>query len=201
MSYTMTALKSWREEEESERDMKDDVRDPFLSLVSNKCLDHYFDFCKEKITQNICLYRMFKNTYNVEEDEIIRFKNNLKETLVRELFAKLEGFSIYQHIVGESKFDYVERDYTSLDALLQQMDLKSKHFVRTLSTVETSAALNASCKLLFIDTDFETERTRWKSICDKNFQISPNLCKDKSPYKVTLLQLNALETKEIAILN
>ena len=194
-------LKGWREEEERERDMKDDVRDPFLSLVSNKCLDHYFELCKEKITQNIRLYRMFKNTYNVEEDEVIRFKNNLKETLVRELFAKLDGFSIYQHIVGESRFDYVERDYTNLDALLQQMDVKSKHFVRTLSTVETKAALNASCKLLFIDTDFETERARWKSICDKNFQVSPNLCKDMSAYKVTLLQLNALETKEIAILN
>ena len=194
-------LKGWREEEEQERDMKDDVRDPFLSLVSNRCLDHYFDFCKEEITKNIRLYSMFKNTYNVEEEEVIRFKNNLKETLVRELFAKLEGFSIYQHIVGESKFDYVDRDYTNLDTLLQQLDMKSKHFVRTLSAVETAAALNASCKLLFIDTDFETDRARWKSICDKNFQVSPNLCKDKSAYKVTLLQLNALETKEITILN
>ena len=100
-------LKEWRGEEEVERDMKDDVRDPFLSLVSNKCLDHYFDFCKERITENIRLYRMFKNTYHVEEEEVIRFKNNLKETLVRELFAKLDGFSIYQHIVGESKYDYV----------------------------------------------------------------------------------------------
>lgn len=194
-------LKEWRGEEEVERDMKDDVRDPFLSLVSNKCLDHYFEFCKERITENIRLYRMFKNTYHVEEEEVIRFKNNLKETLVRELFAKLDGFSIYQHIVGESKYDYVERDYTNLDALLQQMDLKSNQFVRTLSTAQTTQAQNASCKLLFIDTDFSSNRARWKEICDKNFQIAPNLCKDNSPYKITLLQLNALETKEIALLN
>lgn len=194
-------LKEWRGEEEVERDMKDDVRDPFLSLVSNKCLDHYFEFCKERITENIRLYRMFKNTYHVEEEEVIRFKNNLKETLVRELFAKLDGFSIYQHIVGESKYDYVERDYTNLDALLQQMDLKSNQFVRTLSTAQTTQAQNTSCKLLFIDTDFNANRARWKEICDKNFQIAPNLYKDNSSYKITLLQLNALETKEIAILN
>lgn len=191
-------LKEWREEEHAS-EMKDDVRDPFLSLVSNKCLDHYFDLCKDKITENIRLYCMFKNTYQVEDDQVIRFKNNLKETLVRELFAKLDGFSIYQHIVGESRYDYVERDYTNLDALLQQMDLKSSHFVRTLSTVSSTAAQNASCKLLFIDTDFDSDRSTWKSICDKNFQVAPNLCKDNSKYKITLLQLNALETKEIAI--
>ena len=193
-------LKEWRKEEQ-ECEMKDDVRDPFLSLVSNPCLDHYFDMCKEKITESIRLYQMFRNTYKVEDDEVIRFKNNLKETLIRELFAKLEGFSIYQHIVGESRFDYVERDYTNLDTLLQQMDMKSNHFVRTLSSVSSTAAQNASCKLLFIDTDFEADRAKWKSICDKNFQVAPNLCKDKSQYKITLLQLNALETKEIAILN
>ncbi len=193
-------LKEWRKEE-IERNMKDDVRDPFLSLVSNKCLDHYFDLCKDKITESIRLYRMFKNTYNVEEEEVVRFKNNLKETLVRELFAKLDNFSIYQHIVGESRYDYVERDYTNLDTLLQQMDKKSKHFVRTNSTISTAAAQNASCKLLFIDTAFEDNRTTWDSICNKNFQNSPKLCKDSSQYKITLLQLNALETKEIAILN
>ena len=193
-------LKEWREEE-TERNMKDDVRDPFLSLVSNKCLDHYFDLCKDKITERIRLYRMFKNTYKVEEEEVVRFKNNLKETLVRELFAKLDNFSIYQHIVGESRFDYVERDYTNLDTLLQQMDKKSNHFVRTNSTISTAAAQNASCKLLFIDTAFEDNRTTWDSICNKNFQNSPKLCKDSSQYKITLLQLNALEIKEIAILN
>lgn len=194
-------LREWRGEEEAEGDMKNDVREPFLSLISNKCLDHYFELCKERITENIRLDRMFRNTYHVEEDEVIRFKNSLKQTLVRELFAKLEGFSIYQHIVGESKFDYVERDYTNLDALLQQMDLKSYQFVRTLSTAQTAQAQNTSCKLLFIDTDFNANRARWKAICDKNFQVAPNLSKDNSPYKITLLQLNALETKEIAILN
>lgn len=192
-------LKEWRQEEQA-CEMKDDVRDPFPSLISNECLDRYFELCKDRITESIRLYRMFKNTYNVEEEQVIRFKNNLKETLMRELFAKLDGFSIYRHIVGESKFDYVERDYTNLDVLLQQMDAKSNHFVRTLSTVITAASQNAGCKLLFIDTDFESDRARWKTICEKNFQVAPNLCKDQSRFKITLLQLNALETNEIAIL-
>ena len=193
-------LKEWREEEETDRMMKDDVRDPFLSLVSNPCLDRYFEQCKDRITDSIRLYRMFRNTYHVEEEEVIRFKNGLKQTLIRELFAKLEGFSIYQHIVGESQYDYVERDYTNLDALLQQMDRKSNPFVRTLSTVSSVASQNTSCKMLFMDTDFDSNRAKWKTLCDKNFQVAPNLCKDDSKYKITLLQLNALEPGEIAIL-
>ena len=192
-------LKGWREEE-TQQVMKDDVREPFLSLISNACLDRYFDTCKDAITANIRLDRMFRDAYHVEEEEVIRFKNNLKQTLVKELFAKLEGFSIYRHIVGERTFDYVERDYTNLDTLLQQMDLKSNHFVRTESTAETLESQNASCKLLFIDTDFQANRQQWKAICDKNFQVAPNLCSDSSPFKMTLLRLNALEPKEIAIL-
>lgn len=193
-------LKGWREEEETEQVMRDDVREPFLSLISNACLDRYFETCKDAITANIRLDRMFRDTYHVEEEEVIRFKNNLKQTLVRELFSKLDGFSIYRHIVGESTFDYVERDYTNLDALLQQMDLKSNHFVRTLSAAQTVESQNTSCKMLFIDTDFQSERPKWRAVCDKNFQIAPNLCKDSSPYKITLLQLDALTTREIAIL-
>ena len=193
-------LREWRVEEETDRQMKDDARDPFLSLVSNSCLDRYFELCKDRITESIRLCRMFRNTYNVEEEEVIRFKNSLKQTLIRELFAKLEGFSIYRHIVGESQYDYVERDYTNLDALLQQMDQKSNHFVRTLSSVSSVASENTSCKMLFIDTDFETNRAKWKAICDKNFRFAPNLCKDDSQYKITLLQLDALEPREIAIL-
>lgn len=194
-------LKEWRSEEDKDSAMKDDVRDPFLSLVSNKCLNQYFEMCKDRITENIKLYRMFKNTYKIEDDAIIRFKNNLKESLVRELFSKIEDFSIYQHIVGESTYEYVERNYTDLDELLRKMDAKSKPFVRTNATAQTLGAQNASCKILFIDTDFNSERVRWNTLCDQNFQIAPNLCRDSSPNKITLLQLNALETKEIAILN
>lgn len=193
-------LKEWHKEEQLESNMNDNVRDPFLSLISNKCLDRYFEQCKDEITKELRLYQMFKNnTYKVEEDEVIRFKNNLKETLVRQLFAKLEGFSIYKYIVGEGHYDYIDPGYTNMDTLLQQMDMKSNHFVRTLPGVSSTAAQNASCKLFFIDSEFEDDRTKWDAICS-NFQNAPRLCKDSSPYKITLLQLNALSTNEIAIL-
>lgn len=192
-------LKEWRKEEK-ECEMKDEVRDPFLSLISNPCLDRYFDSCKDRITANIRLCRMFRNAYSIEDEDVVRFKNGLKDALVRELLTVPDDFSVYRHIVGETAYDYVESDHTNLDTLLRQMDTKSAPFVRTVPAVETKAAQNASCKLLFIDTDFENDRAKWKTVCDKNFQIAPNLCKDSSGYKITLLQLNALATNEIAIL-
>ena len=194
-------LREWREDEQTGSIMRADVRDPFLTLVNNGCLDRYFEACKERITQDIRLYAMFRDTYKVDDESVIRFKNGLKEHLIRALFGMLDDFSIYKHIVGESCYEFVERDYTNLDLLLQQMDSKSMHFVRTLSSVETKEALNAGCKLLFMNADFETERAQWKALCDKNFQVSAMLCKDGSAYKVTLLQLNALTTDQIALLH
>ena len=193
-------LREWRKEEERKSGMREDVRDPFLSLISNPCLDRYFDSCKDRITANIRLCRMFRNAYSIEDEDVVRFKNGLKDALVRELLTVPDDFSVYRHIVGETAYDYVESDHTNLDTLLRQMDTKSAPFVRTVPAVETKAAQNASCKLLFIDTDFENDRAKWKTVCDKNFQIAPNLCKDSSGYKITLLQLNALATNEIAIL-
>ena len=51
-------------QEAQQQAMRDDVREPFLSLVSNQCLDRYFDTCKEAITENIHLYDMFQQYYS-----------------------------------------------------------------------------------------------------------------------------------------
>lgn len=193
-------LQVWREEEERDSQMSDLVREPFLSLVSNPCLDKYFEECKDKITSKIKLFEMFRHSYHVEESEIIRFKNDLKKSLVDELFGKLKGFSIFEHIVGTSKYPYAERKEMDLNNLLQTLDQKSSHFARTISTGDIKAAQNASCKLLFVHTDFENERVRWNEICRQNFQNAPSLCHADSQYKITLLQMNGLALNEIAIL-
>ena len=202
MRSLLANLKAWREEEANLQSSISNLQSPiFLSLLKDACLDRYFETCKEHITANIRLDRMVCDTYHVEEAEIIRFQNSLKQTLVRELIALLADFSICRHITGETTYDYVERDYTNLDELLQQMDRQSEPFVRTRSAAQTVESRNANCKLLFIDTDFQTNRVKWKAICDRNFQLAPNLCRDASPYKLTLLQLNALAPSEIALLH
>lgn len=194
-------LQTWREEESHEsQKMSGPEQEPFLSLVSNKCLSGYFDECKADITQNIKLFELFRNSYQLKEEEIILFKNKLKKNLVNELFSKLDTFSIYKYVTSKKNYPYADGSYTDIDTLLQEMDKKSEHFVKTLPFVNINSAQNASCKLLFINTDGAFDRHQWNTICGRNFRTAPSCFHGESQYKMTLLQMNGLSINEIAIL-
>ncbi len=193
-------LATWRTEETTAAVMSDNVHEPFLSLISNTCLDRYFAAHKDDITNDIRLYTMFKNSYLIEEQHIIAFKNHLKKQLLMCLAKRLDGFSIYKHVVGEETYPYVERNYTDLNALLQKMDNKAMPFAALHSAPETVASQNASCKLLFLDADFHSERQKWAAICNANFQEAPVLCNGSSPFRLTLLTLKAVSPKDLKTL-
>ena len=65
---------------------------------------------------------MFKNQYKIGEEQIVKFKNTLKATLIKALWTRLEGFSIYKHVVGEEKYSYVDRRYTDVNELMRDLD-------------------------------------------------------------------------------
>ncbi len=193
-------LRIWRNEEEQSRRMDDSVREPFLSLIANQQLDKFFEDCKDEITKPVKLYELFRKSYQVEEKEIVRFKNELKKTLVDKLFEKLKNFSVYKHISGNENYPYAVANTNDINALLQQMDRKSAYFVRTISTVDTAAAQNTSCKLLFVDADVEATRKEWEQLCSKNFTQQPTCCQSDSHFRLSLLQMVGLAPKEISIL-
>lgn len=193
-------LSVWRNEEDTSIRMSDCVREPFLSLISNRCLEEYFLTCKDEITKPIKLYELFRESYQVEEKEIIRFKNKLKNTLVDELFAKLNNFSVYKQISGNENYPYAVSDMNDINTLLQQMDHKSTYFLRTISTIDSAAAQNTHCKLLFVDADVETTRQEWKQIYSKNFTIQPTRFQSDSHFRLSLLQMVGLAYNEISIL-
>ena len=194
-------LSVWRDEEILSSCMSDQVKDPFLTLISNTCLDRFFNTCKDQITENIKLYSMFRNSYKVDESEIIRFKNQLKQRLIDELFAKLNDFSVYKHIAAEEHYPYAIENTDDINTLLRRMDQKSQYFVRTVSSIDTVSSQNTNCKLLFVDTDIETTRHRWDALCRKNFSKLPVCHESNSHFKLTLIQMVGLSTDEIAILN
>lgn len=193
-------LRVWRIEEGERIDIEPISRDPFLSMISNQCLDSYFESQKESIIQGIKLSSMFKNQYHIGEEQIIKFKNDLKDTLVRALSAKLEGFSIYKSIVGEEIYPYIDSRYTNVNELLQKMDRKSDVFVRKESVIESRESRNTSCKLLFLPAPQEFDRSKWEALCRDNFLHQPNLCTTDTNEKITLLQIVGMSTNEISLL-
>lgn len=193
-------LKTWREQEIASLNMSPLVRDPFLTLISNETLDEFFESKKDEITEGLELSKMFKDRYKVQESEIIKFKNGLKSTLVKLLFESIKDFSIFKYVTEEANYPYVNRNYTDIDALMRQMDVKSKPFVRMNPMVVVADGINTYCKMMFLYTDDDDDRRKWEDACGRNFGNTPILHLAESQFKVTLLQLKGVAPNEISVL-
>lgn len=194
-------LKVWREQENESLKMTPLSRDPFLTLISNECLDKYFEDNKEQLTQGLELSKMFKDKYNVQEEEVVKFKNDLKKKLVSMLFKAIEDFSIFKYVTNTEDYPYVGRDYTDIDALLQQMDYKSTPFVRLNPVPAKKEGINTHCKMMFLYAEREQDRKTWEDACSRNFNNEPQSHMTDSPFKITLLQLKGVASDEVSILN
>lgn len=194
-------LKVWREQENESLKMTPLSRNPFLTLISNQCLDKYFEENKEKLTGGMELSTMFKDKYSVHEDEVVKFKNELKHKLVKMLFGAIDGFSIFKYVTGTEKYPYVDRKYTDVDALLRQMDYKSTPFVRLNPAPTLAESINTHCKMMFLYTEQEQDRKTWEDVCSRNFNEAPQIHATQSPFKITLLQLKGVAQTEVSILN
>ena len=190
-------LKIWRQEEEGRNNVAPLDREPFLSLISNDCLDQYFEKSKDELTDCIRLDSMFMSHYNITEEAIIKFKNTLKNNLVNALWSKIADFSIYKHIVSEEKYDYLDQRYANVNTLLRRMDEKSECFMRRICLGERQV----NCKLLFLPAILEVDRSKWEDLCNKNFNQTPALCSTTSNDKVTILQISKMKVEEINLLN
>ena len=194
-------LKVWREQENESLKMTPLSRDPFLTLISNDCLDKYFEDNKEQLTKGLELSKMFKDKYNVQEEEVVKFKNELKKKLVAMLFKAIEDFSIFKYVTNTEDYPYVGRDYTDIDALLQQMDYKPTPFVRLNPAPAKREGINTHCKMMFLYAEREQDRKTWEDACSRNFNNEPQSHMTDSPFKITLLQLKGVAPDEVSILN
>ena len=193
-------LKVWEEQELECLNMRPLVRDPFLTLISNECLDRYFEERKEEITQGMQLSRMFENKYKVEESEIIKFKNSLKDAIVKVLFESVTDFSIYDLLVSNTSYPYIDKEVTNTDESLMLMDKKSQPFFRKRPAIKSTDSLNTYCKMIFIDTDGTANRAKWDEAVKRDFEDKPMLHRADNAYKVTLLQLSGQSPDEISIM-
>ena len=194
-------LKVWRDQEDESLKMTPLYRDPFLTLVSNECLDSYFEEKKDAMTEGLELSKMFKDRYNVKEEEVVRFKNELKNKLVTMLFEAISDFSIFKYITKSEDYPYVSHDYMDIDLLLRQMDYKSTPFVRLNPTVINAEGINTHCKMVFLYTEHEQDRKTWEEACNRNFSNAPQCHQTNTPFKITLLQLKGVAPDEVSLLN
>ncbi|MBQ6311399.1 MAG: C1 family peptidase [Bacteroidales bacterium] len=191
-------LRNWREDETMASKMDDIVKDPFLSVLTNRSLDDYYKQKEEEIIAGASLSSMFRDKYKVGEKEIVVFQNDLKKTIVALLEKQIKDFSILDYVAGNFRYDYLSTDLDEIHGWLKAMDKKSEPFVRLNSAPETTAVINSHIKLLFLHFSDDQARRDWDEKCSKYFTNRPSMCNQNSADRIVLVQLKGVPVSDIS---
>ena len=193
-------LRVWRKENAEAVNMQPVNRQPFMSLIKNECLDVYFNKHKEDLTSDIRLYKLFRDNYSVDEQQVTTFKRNLKERLAKSLWSKVTDFSVYDHVTGARKFEYVDSEYVNIGQLLKMVDDNSEIFINTTMRMYGSNSQYANCKLLLRSAPGLNGERNWDNNVQSYFSTKPQMFDLSSDYKIVVIRLEGLSPDELDIL-
>ena len=182
-------LKEWHDREvDKVKEMSPDTREPFISLLSNKTLDQYFEENSDEIVKDVRLYRLFQGGYAIKDEVIIKFKKQLKDTIVGALLNDLKEFSVYKYLTGNTTFKFLGERKFDVDQMLKTLSSKSKVFLRLddeASTFQTESARNK----VLLSSDIREDQDNWDVRFQKNFAERFPHVPIASPFKITFIQM------------
>lgn len=190
-------LSVWYQEElETQSMMNAEIKPPFISLLNNRVLDKYFEINKNQIVENIRLYTFIED-YQVSENAIRTFKNNLKRSIISNIKELYKDFSIYSHITAKTSYSFLDTNHTDIKKLLPELDTKSDIF---LECQTSNGALNPQ-KSIYIHTLNDYERREWDNKYGDSFSVKPLSYGLTSPYKIMIVNLADLNINQVKIAN
>lgn len=182
-------LKSWYDTERNKiKEMSPDTRDPFISLLSNKTLDVYFDENAERLTKDVRLYSLFQGGYAIKDEAIIQFKKKLKDTIVTALMGDLEEFTVYKYLTGNTTFKFLGERKFDVDVMLSTLNRKSKVFLN-LDDEAKNFITESSRHMALFSSDIKEDQDYWDARFQKNFSERFPHIPIASPFKITFLQM------------
>lgn len=192
-------LRQWYEENLEEKIETPINRQPFMSLAKEDCFDAYFAANADAITNQMQLHQLFTaGDYQLTEEQIVAFKNNLKSRLQQVLMSHVADFSICKYVTETATYAYVDRQYVNVDKLLTTMDNNSLIFVGTVGRIADAASQNVRLKMLFREP---ANARLWDQKVETNFSTQPSIYDVNSQYKLFVIRLEGLNIQEIAMLN
>lgn len=193
-------LNRWRYDNDDELDMQPINRQPFMSLIDNECLNKYFDTYADQLTQDVRLYKLLANKSDIGDEQIIAFKNDIKKSVADKLWDSVEDFSIYDHVVGNKQYEYVDNNYTNLQSLISTMDNNSEIFVRTTMRMNDTNATAVRSKMLFRSAPGNNGAHNWDQNIASMFSTMPTMHDIASDKKIFMIRLEGLNPEEIDML-
>ena len=188
-------LNGWYKEETKLPAMKPLARRPFMSLISNLKLDTYFINNINEITKELWLYELFTTKeYEIGEEAITDFKRRLKKELCLTLENAIKDFSIYNHITGTVKYDYVDDVHNNPQEFLPAMDRLSEVFTGLSATAIVGGY---SSRTIFCKTANQHEQSLWRSLTLPHFINQPVLCNYISKDRIVMIHFEILGKDDI----
>lgn len=187
-------LSVWcRQEQECIEQMQGQEHVPFISLCDNGVLDKFFDQHAEELTQDIRLCEcMQRGQYTLDEKQIVKFRQGLRQTIKDRIGAYLNGFTMYNYINAKTVYPYLRDDLADLKSLLQNtMQPYSRVFLQLVN--EGTPYIN-----IFVRYD-QSEKTNWPNLCMKLCGESPSCGVTNSSDKLVVVQLEYVKPDNIAI--
>ncbi|MCC8119357.1 MAG: hypothetical protein LIP09_11525 [Bacteroidales bacterium] len=125
-------LRVWRAEEFEEVVSSELYnRQPFLSILSKEQLNQYFDACKEDIARDLWLSKLFQEeTFEVDENRILIFKNALKSKIIGLLASKITDFNMVDYLGGRTAYPYLDSNKKNVQDYISELDNNSGVFVQ-----------------------------------------------------------------------
>ena len=193
-------LCAWRTDNDAQMDMEPVNRQPFMSLINNECLDKYFVRHADKLTSDVCLAELIYENYDISDEQVIAFKYSIKERVAERLWQDVADFSIYDHVVGNRKYEYVDDRYVNIQSLITTMDANSEIFVRTTMRMGDAAAAAVRSKMLFRSAPGNDGSRNWDSHVLTLFSTMPMMYDLASENKIFIIRIEGLSTSEVAML-
>ena len=193
-------LRDWRVDNDEQLDMQPVNRQPFMSLIDNDCLDEYFNKHADRLTDGVRLCKLLDTNNDISEAQIIAFKNNIKKSIKEKLNASVADFSIYDYVVGNSKYEYVNANYVNIQELISTMDRNSKIFVRTSMRMSDAESDAVRCKMLFREAPGNDGSRNWDQSVETFFNRRPAMYDIASQHKIFIIRLEGLKPDELTML-
>lgn len=195
INFTENLREWYKLEKEKVRNMDPDTRLPFISLLSNSTLDKFYERNAKAITADLRLSSMFMGGYAIDEESIVKFQNQLKNRIIKVLEDSLSDFSVYKYITGQTSFDFANERNFEVDEMLENLEEKSKVYVRVGAAPVTLESLNATTVSL-MSSDVGDDLPTWEKCFQKNFSTSLNHIRISSDFKLAFVKVKALAIEE-----
>lgn len=196
VNYTNNLNEWYMSEKRKISAMKPDMREPFISLLSNDTLDKYYIKHAEEITKDVRLSALFKSEqYSIEDNDIISFQNKLKNRIISTLEDSLKGFSVYKYLTGKTNFEFAKEREFDIHGMLNKLENKSEIFIRLGTSPETDESINATTTVL-MSSDVSDDMNTWNEQFKQDFSVPVTHIDITSPFKFSFLQMKRLPLDE-----